>query len=411
VFGSGDFGQLGLGEIMIIKYRPYPLILDIECTRDCSKDIINVNQAISGGMHTVVILEDDSVLSWGVNDEGALGRNINKDNDSYKPGRVELFSTIKVVQISAGDSHSCFLSETGKLYICGAFRNGTGVMGMNKANCILFTPVAIPQFCSTIFDKINKIVSGSNHILALTVRGDVYTWGSGDQGQLGRLIRSTPESMSIIFQLTPAKVKMPNWKSKKIQVNDVACGSYNSMILLSDGKVIACGLNNFGQLGLIKNNKIHTLTTITSCMEQLNEICGGEHHTMTLTRAGKVQCFGRPTYGRLGRNDVDPKKDEPKPQPVYTAALDESKLGAVQIAAGGSISSCISKCDGRGWLWGFGQTFMLGNGEDPSDSLNPNLIKESIMFNTKKIRQLTVGGQHTTILVYRRKKVIFCFRL
>merc|ERR1712146_629370 len=125
---------------------------------------------------------------------------------------------------------------------------------------------------------------------------------------------------------------------------------------------------------------------------------------------GKVHCFGRPTYGRLGRNDVEPESDEPKPQPVFTTILDGCKFGAAKIAAGGSISSCISKGDGRGWIWGFGQTFMLGNGEDCGDLLLPMRIKESKNFNRKKIIQLSIGGQHSTILAHGRNKVISYLR-
>lgn len=37
-------------------------------------DPAQVRQSAAGGMHTVALLDNGSVQSWGVNDEGALGR-------------------------------------------------------------------------------------------------------------------------------------------------------------------------------------------------------------------------------------------------------------------------------------------------------------------------------------------------
>jgi len=119
-------------------------------------------------------------------------------------------------------------------------------------------------------------------------------------------------------------------------------------------------------------------------------------------------CFGRPTYGRLGRKDVELKKN--LAQPVYTTGFDDCKFGAVLTVAGGSVSSSISKIDGRIWLWGFGQTFMLGKGKNYDDSKYPEKIKESRMFHNKKIIGSSIGGQHIVILVYNRNKNISDYR-
>lgn len=65
VVGSGDMGQLGLGEAVAEKLRPFPL----EIGEDKS-----VTGVAAGGMHSVVLTQDGAVYSWGVNDEGPLGR-------------------------------------------------------------------------------------------------------------------------------------------------------------------------------------------------------------------------------------------------------------------------------------------------------------------------------------------------
>lgn len=57
VFGTGDTGQLGLGEDMLERKRPMPLkVLDNE-------DIVDV---VSGGMHSIAITKDGKVSSGNI---------------------------------------------------------------------------------------------------------------------------------------------------------------------------------------------------------------------------------------------------------------------------------------------------------------------------------------------------------
>ena len=57
------------------------------------------------------------VYTFGCNDEGGLGRATEEESE---PGKVDL--PAKIVQVSAGDSHTAALSEEGKIYIWGTFR-------------------------------------------------------------------------------------------------------------------------------------------------------------------------------------------------------------------------------------------------------------------------------------------------
>lgn len=62
----------------------------------------------------------DQVYTFGCNDDGALGRSTTEEGSEHNPQRVDLPELI--VQISAGDSHSAALSESGQVYIWGNFR-------------------------------------------------------------------------------------------------------------------------------------------------------------------------------------------------------------------------------------------------------------------------------------------------
>ena len=68
------------------------------------------------------------VYTFGCNDEGALGRLTEDDDECYTPGKVALPG--KVVQVSAGDSHSVALTEDGKAFYWGNFRDSSGPFGL-----------------------------------------------------------------------------------------------------------------------------------------------------------------------------------------------------------------------------------------------------------------------------------------
>ena len=62
------------------------------------------------------------VFTWGCNDEGALGRPTNNEAEAFTPGLVDRLKGVKIVQVSAGDSHTAALSEGGTVYGWGIFR-------------------------------------------------------------------------------------------------------------------------------------------------------------------------------------------------------------------------------------------------------------------------------------------------
>ena len=60
------------------------------------------------------------MYTFGCNDEGALGRPTPDEDDCMEPGKVDIAA--RVVQISAGDSHSAALTENGQVMAWGTFR-------------------------------------------------------------------------------------------------------------------------------------------------------------------------------------------------------------------------------------------------------------------------------------------------
>lgn len=109
MFGQGDVGQLGLGEDVVEKMRPTAI--------PEYHDIIAI---AAGGMHNVCLRKTGEILTFGCNDEGALGRDTSKEGSETVPDMVELPG--KVIQVTAGDSHSAALLQDGRVFAWGSFR-------------------------------------------------------------------------------------------------------------------------------------------------------------------------------------------------------------------------------------------------------------------------------------------------
>ena len=73
VFGSGESGELGLGHLKRNGKAPTnvkrPRLNDL-----LDAKTVGVVQLDVGGMHTVALTYDNRIVTWGVNDLGALGR-------------------------------------------------------------------------------------------------------------------------------------------------------------------------------------------------------------------------------------------------------------------------------------------------------------------------------------------------
>ncbi|KKY29635.1 putative gdp gtp exchange factor [Diaporthe ampelina] len=80
VFGEGACGELGLGS-KIVKGQSLTDVMRPRLNKPLSSDDVGVVQITCGGMHVVALTKDNKILTWGVNDFGALGRATNVEED------------------------------------------------------------------------------------------------------------------------------------------------------------------------------------------------------------------------------------------------------------------------------------------------------------------------------------------
>lgn len=149
VFGEGGAGELGLGAFKFEGKSPIDVMRPRLNHRLLAKTVGVVDIAV-GGMHCAALTHDNKILTWGVNDNGALGRETtsegktrditkeDSDNDSdsddddsgLNPSESEPREVdskhfppgTKFTALVASDSATFAITEEGLVYGWGTFR-------------------------------------------------------------------------------------------------------------------------------------------------------------------------------------------------------------------------------------------------------------------------------------------------
>ena len=134
----------------------------------------------AGAYHTCAVLNTGAVNCWGWNFYGQLGNGTT--NNSSAPVAVSTFTdvTATAVSITAGNSHTCALLNTGAVNCWGW--NFYGQLG-NDTNTDSSAPVAVNAFTDGVTAV--SITAGYFHTCALLNTGAVNCWGRNHKGQLG----------------------------------------------------------------------------------------------------------------------------------------------------------------------------------------------------------------------------------
>lgn len=187
-WGSNSFGQLGDNST---TERLSPT--QVKDTPGTS--FISGIDEVAAGYFFTAAREGGDLWAWGRNDYGQLGDNTT--NNRLTPVRVKdtpgtgYITSISVIR--AGYHHTVALMSNGTVWTWG--RNSYGQLGDNTSTN-RSTPVQVRDTAGTGYlTGISAIAAGSDHTLALDSSGNLWIWGKNDYGQLGdnsTINRDTP---------------------------------------------------------------------------------------------------------------------------------------------------------------------------------------------------------------------------
>ncbi|XP_022438017.1 E3 ISG15--protein ligase HERC5 isoform X3 [Delphinapterus leucas] len=208
-------------------------------------------------------------------------------NYSIKHARFQCILQEKnnIIQITCGDYHSLALSKGGELFAWG--QNSDGQLGVGR----IFASVPTPQIVEHLSGvPLVQISAGEAHSMALSMSGNIYSWGRNDCGQLGLGHTDNKDSPSLIEMLDNQKVEF------------LACGGSHTALLTKGGLVFTFGAGKYGQLGHNSTqNELRPCLVTGLVGNRVTQIACGRQHTLAyVSDLGKVFSFGSGKEGQLG---------------------------------------------------------------------------------------------------------------
>ncbi|RLN91469.1 hypothetical protein BBJ28_00014102 [Nothophytophthora sp. Chile5] len=195
---------------------------------------------------------------------------------------------------------------------------------------------------------ITILAAGKSHAAAVvTGTLGLWTWGFGEQGQIGHPKPAPPAGQSKFFR-SQFRIPRPRLVQalKNELVGQVACGGQHTLVLLRDGRLFAMGDNEYGQLGAkrgetTEENAVDVPVQISAfgTDKKLKQIGCGDDFSVGVTTTGDVYSWGRGQFGQLGLGESQPGPLEtptklPNLPPIQKVAVGPNQVFAIEFTNG-----------------------------------------------------------------------------
>jgi alpha-tubulin suppressor-like RCC1 family protein/tRNA A-37 threonylcarbamoyl transferase component Bud32 len=199
-----------------------------------------VVQVAAGAGHTCALFNDATVWCWGRQEQGQLGNGRRSRDPNARPGMVSGLSN--VVQIAAGENHTCALLREGTLRCWGW--NEMNQLGIGTdGNQVV--PMAVQDLTDAV-----RVSAGLHHTCALQRTGALWCWGENYTCQLG--------AGGIQGPSRPMRIEAPG------VVTEVSGGANHTCVRTPQGNVRCWGFNIYGQIGNGTSSRQPDLDTVAT---------------------------------------------------------------------------------------------------------------------------------------------------
>lgn len=285
---------------------------------------ITVTAIIAGQGHSIALKSTGSLLSWGNNGFGQLGKG--SSGNSNIP--VAVSSLTNVVSIGAGNLHSMAVKSDGTAWVWGANHSGQSGTGGTTS----LSPLQLPGVSGAV-----GMSGGIAHSLLFLADGTVWGSGQNSYGQIGDGTRIGRTSF----------VRVPDVNG----ATQVAAGGYFSLSQVNNGTLWAWGDNYTGQLG--NAQKSNRLTPTIAVLEPMQKISVSNSHALSVDMNGSVWAWGGNQYGQLGTGSQNVER-------LVPALVSGITTTVLDVAAGEGHSMALTS-DHKVWTWGFNYYGQLGD--------------------------------------------------
>lgn len=320
-------------------------------------------------------------MTWGRGTCGQLGHE--ELSNCLLPKPVKFLEGFTISYVAAGWNHSGFVTDTGRLFMCGDGSFGQLGNGDHQSHG---SPIEVLFFASK---HIEQIACGMRHSLALVTGSSgslVYGFGSGRHGQIGMFESETQKSHNF-----PKVIE----GFENCEVVGIYANGDRSAALSADGQLYVWGRRFSG------GSDNHIPQILPSPL-RITQVALGWNHGLVLTDNG-VYMFGGSRHGMLSGSAQVKQAWVPSAQGIILDAptlekvpcLDDEKV--VHIAAGAEHSALITE-KGTIMTWGWGEHGQLGLG-NTCDQICPKIVNIDFKGSSASARLGIYCGSGFTIVV------------
>ena len=182
-FGDNRHGQLGICDTRVSRsFIPMKVAM-----------VERAKCMAAGDAHSLVVSEDQSVWSWGLNASGQLGHG--NFVPQAAPTRITTLVGIPGFDaLSCGGQHSVIVGDGGKaVFSWGS--NNCGQLGIGKTSVSESAPIRV----ALNSHQIVQVAAAASHTMMLDKTGELLVCGDNSSGQLAlpERTRSNPELTSV----------------------------------------------------------------------------------------------------------------------------------------------------------------------------------------------------------------------
>ncbi|KAL8515095.1 hypothetical protein ACS0TY_013980 [Phlomoides rotata] len=343
--------------------------------------VLDVHYIACGVRHAALVTRQGEVFSWGEESGGRLGHGVGKDVS--QPRLVESLTFSSVDFVACGEFHTCAVTMAGELYTWGDGTHYAGLLG-HGTDVSHWIPKRIAGPLEGL--QVATVTCGPWHTAMITSTGQLFTFGDGTFGVLGHGNResvSFPREVDSLSGLRTIAVACGVWHTAAV-VEVIVTQSSSSF---SSGKLFTWGDGDKHRLGHGDKEPRLKPTCVPALIDfNFHKIACGHSLTVGLTTSGRVFTMGSTVYGQLGNPQADGK----------LPCLVEDKLGAESIEeiSCGAYHVCVLTSKNEVYTWGKGANGRLGHG-DIEDRKIPTLVEA---LKDRHVKFIACGSNYTSAI-------------
>lgn len=343
--------------------------------------ILDVQNISCGGHHAALVTKQGEIYSWGEESGGRLGHGV--DSDVSQPKLIDALVSMNIELVACGEYHTCAVTLSGDLYTWGDSNFNYGLGHGNKVSH--WVPKRVHGPLEGI--HVSYISCGPWHTAVVTSSGQLFTFGDGTFGVLGHGDRksiSIPREVESLKGLRTVRASCGVWHTAAVVE---VMGGNSSSSNCSFGKLFSWGDGDKNRLGHGDKEPRLVPTCVAAVVDpNFCQVACGHSLTVALTTSGHVYTMGSTVYGQLGSTHADGKVPGRVEGKLLKSFVEEISCGAYHVAVLTSRTEV--------YTWGKGANGRLGHG-DSDDRSTPTLVEA---LKDKQVRSIVCGTNFTAAI-------------